>query len=80
MEPDLKLRASGALHLNSFAKFKAFLKRAFGSHIGGGTIEAAGKIFPQEILISLGFRSEKSIRQSNWMISLSATKRAKITF
>lgn len=75
MEPRLKTSSKWSpLPPELVRQIQSVFKKSFGSHLGGGTIEAAGKIFPQEILISVGFRSEKSIRQSNWMISIGYQK------
>ena len=55
-------------------QIQSVFKQSFSAHIGGGSIVAAGKIFPEEILISVGFRAEKSIRQANWVISIAYKK------
>lgn len=45
-------------------------KQSFSSHIGTGSIEIEGKIYPEEILISAGFREHKALKQSNWAVSI----------
>ncbi len=51
-------------------QIRSVFKQNYKQQIGTGTIEANGQIYPEEILISVGFRKEKSLKQSNWEISI----------
>ena len=42
----------------------------FAAQTKDGQIETSGRIYPQEILIRVGFKPNKSLRQQNWEISI----------
>jgi hypothetical protein len=75
MEPRLSTsRKWSPLPAELLQQIQSVFKQSFSKEIGGGTIEAAGKIFPEEILISVGFREKNSLKQSNFIISIAYQK------
>lgn len=42
----------------------------FQQHIKGGTVEAGGRIYPEEILVVVGFRPEGVLKQNNFEVSI----------
>jgi hypothetical protein len=51
-------------------QIRSVFKQNFKEQIGSGTIEAHGKIYPEELLIGVGLRQKGSLRQNNWEISI----------
>ncbi|MGZ3722443.1 MAG: hypothetical protein ACXVA9_05905 [Bdellovibrionales bacterium] len=51
-------------------QIRSVFKQNFKAQIGTGSIEANGKIFPEEIMVSVGFREKDALKQSNWEISI----------
>ena len=51
-------------------QIRSVFKQNFKDHIGGGAIEASGRIYPSEILVEVGFRAPKALKQANWTISI----------
>jgi hypothetical protein len=77
MEPRLSTsRKWTPLPEELITQIRSVFKQSFKSHIGQGSIEANGKIFPEEILVSVGYRAQNALKQSNFEISI-AYKRNK---
>jgi hypothetical protein len=51
-------------------QIRSVFKQNFKEQIGSGTIEAHGKIYPEEILIGVGIKQTGSLRHNNWEISI----------
>jgi hypothetical protein len=51
-------------------QIRSVFKQNFKKEIGTGTIEAHGKIYPEELLIGVGLRQKDSLKQNNWEISI----------
>jgi len=51
-------------------QIRSVFKQNFKEQVGKGVVEADGKIFPEEILIRVGYRQEKVLKQINWDISI----------
>lgn len=51
-------------------QIRSVFKQNFSVQIGSNTVEAKGRIYPEEILVSVGIREEKALKQVNWMISV----------
>jgi hypothetical protein len=51
-------------------QIRSVFQQNFKERLGKGGIEADGKIFPDEILIRVGYRQEKVLKQINWDISI----------
>ncbi len=75
MDPRLSTsRKWSPLPTELMKQIQSVFKQNFSAQIGRGTIVAEGKIFPEEILISVGFRAEKAMRQANWLVSIAYKK------
>lgn len=77
MEPRLSTsRKWTPLPKELIQQIRSVFKQNFKEQVGKGTIEADGKIYPEEILVSVGYREGKALKQANWLISI-AYKRNK---
>src|SRR4051812_31160682 len=71
MEPRLSTsRKWSPLPPELITQIKGIFKTNFKAQIGRGTIDVNGRIFPSEILISVGYREGKDLKQSNFVISI----------
>ncbi|NJL24214.1 MAG: hypothetical protein HC902_02870 [Calothrix sp. SM1_5_4] len=71
MHPRLKVsRKWTPLPPELIEQIQSVFRQNFREHIGDGVVEAGGRIYPSEILVQVGFRSQGSLRQSNFEISL----------
>lgn len=71
MEPRLKTSKKWtALPKELLTQIRTVFKTTFKDHLGGAKIEADGRIYPEEILISVGFKTEGALKQSNFMVSI----------
>lgn len=72
MQPRLKTSKKWtAIPKELSAQIKQVFKQSFADQIGKGSIFADGRIYPTEILMSVGFKPEgKGLRQFNWDISI----------
>lgn len=53
---------------------RAVFNETFAEHLGKGKIETEGRIYPGEILISVGFREKGVLKQSNFEVSIAYKK------
>ncbi len=51
-------------------QIQAVFKQTFHTQIGKGAILTEGRIYPAEILMSIGYKPESGLRQFNWEISI----------
>jgi hypothetical protein len=52
-------------------QIKTVFKQTFQQHIGTGTVSADGRIYPEEILISVGVKMPDSkLKESHWLVSV----------
>lgn len=72
MQPRLKTSKKWtAIPKELSVQIKQVFKQSFATQIGGGTIFADGRIYPSEILMSVGFKpAGGGLRQFNWDISI----------
>jgi hypothetical protein len=77
MQPRLKTsRKWTPLPQELVEQIQSVFRQSFREHMTDGRIEAAGRIFPEEILIRVGYVAPQRLKQSNWEISI-AYKRDK---
>lgn len=75
MEPRLKTsRKWSTLPKEFLAQIRSVFKESFAQQIGKDVLEVDGRIYPEEILIRVGVRAEKGMRQRNWDVSLAYKK------
>jgi len=75
MQPRLKTsRQWTPLPAELIQQMKSVFRQNFQEHIADGEVEVAGKIFPGEILVSMGVRYPKALKQSNWEVSIEYRK------
>lgn len=71
MEPRLpNSRKWSPLPEELIKQIRSVFKQNFKQQIGSGTIEASGRIYPEEILVLVGVRAPKALKQANWGISI----------
>lgn len=71
MQPRLKTSKKWtAIPRELSIQIKQVFKQSFQSHIGDGAVVADGRIYPGEILMSVGFKPKTGLRQFNWDISI----------
>ncbi len=52
-------------------QIKTVFKQSFQQHIGKGTVLADGRIYPEEILISVGIKQpDQKLKESHWLVSI----------
>jgi hypothetical protein len=51
-------------------QMRSVFQEGFGAQLGKATIEIEGRIYPQELLLSLGFSRSNQLKQPNFEISL----------
>ena len=59
-----------ALPKEFLAQVRNAFKSTFKDQLSGAKIEADGRIYPEELLISVGFKSGDALKQSNFMVSI----------
>lgn len=75
MEPRLKTSKKWtALPKEFMQQVRSVFKETFAKQIGKGTLETEGRIYPEEILISVGYRAENALKQSNFEVSVAYKK------
>jgi len=75
MDPRLKTSKKWTpLPKDFLSQIRSVFKETFKTQIGSGTVETDGRIYPEEILVSVGFRAEKSLKQSNFEVSIAYKK------
>lgn len=71
MEPRLKTsRKWTALPKEFLIQVQGVFKQSFAKEIGRGSIEVEGKIFPEEVLIRVSYKTPGSLKQSGFDISI----------
>jgi len=56
-------------------QIKNVFKKSFQQHIGNGTVTADGRIYPEEIVISVGVKlPEQKLKESHWLVSIGYKK------
>ncbi len=71
MEPRLKTSKKWtALPKEFLGQVKTAFKSTFKTQLGSAKIEADGRIYPEELLLSVGFKTDSALKQSNFMISI----------
>lgn len=71
MDPRLKTSKKWtALPKEFLAQVRNAFKSTFKDHLGTAKIEADGRIYPEELLISVGYKIENALKQSNFMVSI----------
>lgn len=56
-------------------QIKTVFKQSFQQHIGKGTVLADGRIYPEEILISVGVKKpDEKLKESHWLVSIGYAK------
>lgn len=71
MQPRLKTSKKwSAIPKELSTQIKDVFKQSFKPHIGTGTVLADGRIYPSEILMSVGYKPKTGLRQFNWDISI----------
>lgn len=71
MQPRLKTSKKWSpLPQELIKQIQSVFSQSFQEHIKGGKIEAGGRIYPEEILIKVGYKAGGGLRQKNWEISL----------
>lgn len=52
-------------------QIKTVFKQSFQQHIGKGTVLADGRIYPEELLISVGVKlPDSKLKESHWLVSI----------
>jgi hypothetical protein len=75
MEPRLKTSKKWtALPKELLTQIRTAFKSTFKDQLGGAKVEADGRIYPEEILLSVGFKTEGTLKQSNFLISIAYKK------
>jgi hypothetical protein len=75
MQPRLSSsRKWTALPKELMQQIRSVFKETFKQQIGKGKIEAEGRIYPEEILVSVGYRPETGIKQCNFQVSIAYKK------
>lgn len=75
MQPRLKSSKKWSPLPNELIKqIQSVFSQGFSAQTKGGKIEASGRIYPGEILIFVGFKAPKGLRQMNWEISIPYAK------
>lgn len=71
MHPRLKTSKKwSALPKEFLRQVDSVFKQSFKDQIGSGKVEAEGRIYPEEILVSVGFRPQTGLKQNNFEISI----------
>lgn len=56
-------------------QIKTVFKQSFQQHIGKGTVSADGRIYPEEIVVSVGVKLESAgLKESHWLVSVAYKK------
>jgi hypothetical protein len=56
-------------------QIKNVFKQSFQQHIGKGTVLADGRIYPEELLISVGVKlPDSKLKESHWLVSIGYTR------
>lgn len=75
MQPRLKTSKKWSpLPQELVKQIQSVFSQSFQEYIKGGKIEAAGQIYPEEILIGVGFKGSTGLKQANWEISIAYSK------
>ncbi|NJM10148.1 MAG: hypothetical protein HC883_04530 [Bdellovibrionaceae bacterium] len=75
MEPRLKTSKKWTpLPKDFLSQIRTVFKETFKAQIGKGVVETDGRIYPEEILVSVGFRPDQGLRQSNFEVSIAYKK------
>ena len=75
MEPRLKTSKKwSALPKELMQQIRTVFGSTFKEQLKGAKIEADGRIYPEEILIQVGFKESQALKQSNFMISIAYKK------
>src|ERR1700745_2151359 len=75
MQPRLKTSKKWSpLPQELITQIQSVFQQSFQEYIKGGKIEAGGKIYPEEILIGVGFSTPGQLKQVNWEISIAYKK------
>ena len=75
MEPRLSSSLKWtALPKELIEQIRTVFQSTFKEHLKGAKVEAEGRIYPQEILVSVGFKPKGALRQTNFQVSLGYKK------
>lgn len=75
MQPRLKTSKKWSpLPKELIQQIRSVFSQGFQEHTKGGKIEVNGRIYPEEILIRVGYRELGALKQSNWEISIAYRK------
>lgn len=75
MEPRLKTSKKWtSLPKDFLSQIRAALKENFALQIGKGQVEVDGRIYPEEIVIRVGYRTPGTLKQRSWDVSLAYKK------
>lgn len=75
MQPRLKTSKKWTpLPKELMQQIQSVFSQGFQQYTKGGKVEAGGRIYPEEILIRVGYRAPGALRQNNWEISLAYRK------
>lgn len=76
MEPRLSTsRKWSPLPKELIQQIQSVFKQTFHAELEGRTVEAAGKIFPEEILVEVGVRQAAKLKQANFVVSIAYNQR-----
>ncbi|MBX3022536.1 MAG: hypothetical protein KF799_12760 [Bdellovibrionales bacterium] len=75
MQPRLKnSKKWSPLPQELIKQIQSVFSQSFREHIKGGKIEAGGRIYPEEILIRVGYKAPGNLKQANWDLSIAYKK------
>jgi hypothetical protein len=75
MQPRLKTSKKWSpLPKELLTQIQSVFNQGFREHTKGGKVEASGRIYPEEILIRVGYRAPQTLKQNNWEISIGYRK------
>ncbi len=75
MEPRLKTSKKWtSLPKDFLSQIRAALKENFALQIGKGQVEVDGRIYPEEIVIRVGYRTPGTLKQRSWDVSVGYKK------
>jgi hypothetical protein len=72
MEPRLSTsRKWNPLPKELLQQIQTVFKQTFTSYLNDTTVEASGKIFPEEILVQVSLKQKGTLKQAGWSVSIS---------
>jgi hypothetical protein len=71
MEPRLSTsRKWSPLPKELLQQIQSVFKQTFSAHLKGTTVEASGKIFPEEILVEVSLKQTGVLKQAGFVVSI----------